>query len=90
MLQERWPLWKAGLYDLEMISPQGCNFWTGGLVYDKSLNCYIITIQACCKEGGCYEMWAFRLDVDKEYHHRDVFSGWVDLVYDNRNPFSHF
>jgi len=26
--------------------------------------------------------WAFRLDVDKEYYYGDVFSGWVDLVYD--------
>ena len=27
--------------------------------------------------------WAFRLDVDKEYHHRDVFSRQVDLVYNS-------
>jgi len=27
---------------------------------------------------------AFRLDVDKEYHYGDVFSGQVDLAY-NRN-----
>ena len=26
--------------------------------------------------------WAFRLDVDKEYHCSDVFSRWVDLAYD--------
>ena len=25
-----------GLYDLEMILPQGCNFWMGGLAYDIS------------------------------------------------------
>jgi len=23
-----------------------------------------------------------RLDVEKQYHHGDVFSGWIDLVYD--------
>ena len=31
MLQERWPPWKAGLYFLEVTSPQGCSFpdrWT--------------------------------------------------------------
>jgi len=36
MLQERWPLWKAGLYDLEVISPQGRYFQIGGLAYDTS------------------------------------------------------
>jgi len=35
MLQERWLPWEAGLYNLEMISLQGCNFQTGGLAYDK-------------------------------------------------------
>jgi len=25
---------KVGLYILEMISLQGCNFWMGGLAYD--------------------------------------------------------
>jgi len=34
MLQERWPLWNADLYDLEMISLQECNFQMDGLVYD--------------------------------------------------------
>ena len=34
MLQERWLQWKAGLYNLEMISPWGCNFQMGGLAYD--------------------------------------------------------
>jgi len=24
------------LYDLEMISPWGCNFWMGGLAYDRN------------------------------------------------------
>ena len=33
-LQERWPLWKAGLYGSEVVSPWGCCFWTGGLAYD--------------------------------------------------------
>jgi len=37
MLQERWPLWKAGLYNLEMISPQRCNFQMGRLAYDKTI-----------------------------------------------------
>ena len=36
MLQERWPPWKAGLYNLEMISLHGCNFWMCGLAYDSS------------------------------------------------------
>jgi len=34
MLRERWPPWKAGLYGLEMVLPQGRYFQTGGLVYD--------------------------------------------------------
>ena len=37
MLQERWPPWKAGLYDLEVVSPWECYFQTGGLVYDSIL-----------------------------------------------------
>ena len=28
-------------------------------------------------------MWAFRLDIDKKYHHRDVFSRQIDLAYDS-------
>jgi len=35
VLRERWPLWKAGLYDLEVISLWGHYFQTGGLVYDS-------------------------------------------------------
>ncbi len=35
MLQERWPPWKAGLYDLKVVSPWGHYFWTGGLAYDN-------------------------------------------------------
>jgi len=34
-LQERWPPWKAGLYDLEVTSLQGCSFQMSGLAYDK-------------------------------------------------------
>jgi len=30
-----WPLWKAGLYNLELISLQGCNFWVGGIAYNN-------------------------------------------------------
>jgi len=26
---------KVGLYILEMISPWGCNFWMGGLAYNR-------------------------------------------------------
>ena len=26
---------KMSLYGWEVISPQGCNFWIGGLVYDR-------------------------------------------------------
>ena len=37
MLRERWLLWKAGLYDLEVVSPQGCYFRTGGLAYNIML-----------------------------------------------------
>ena len=36
MLRERWPPWKAGLYNLEMISPWGCNFWMSGLAYNTT------------------------------------------------------
>ena len=28
-------------------------------------------------------MWAFRLDIDKKYHHRDIFSRQIDLAYDS-------
>jgi len=38
-----------------------------------------VTRKVATVEGGL-----FRLDVDKEYHHGDVFSGWVDLAYDIR------
>jgi len=38
VLRERWLPWKAGLYDLEVISPWGCYFWTSGLAYDISSN----------------------------------------------------
>ena len=37
MLQERWPPWKAGLYDSEMVSLWGRYFQTDGLVYNKLL-----------------------------------------------------
>ena len=33
-------------------------------------------MRVCCKEDG------HRLDVEKQYHHGDVFSRWVDLAYD--------
>ena len=36
MLQERWPLWKAGLYDLGVVLLQGHYFQTDGLAYDNS------------------------------------------------------
>ena len=32
---ERWPPWKAGLYDSEVVSLWGHYFWTGGLAYDS-------------------------------------------------------
>ena len=35
MLRERWLLWKAGLYNWEMILLWECNFWTDGLAYDS-------------------------------------------------------
>ena len=47
MLWERWLPWKAGLYDLEVISLWGYYFWTSGLVYDKlqvSTLLYIIVV----------------------------------------------
>ena len=34
MLQERWLLWKVGLYGLEVVSPQVRCFWTSELVYN--------------------------------------------------------
>jgi len=46
ILQERWPPWKACLYNLEMISPWGCNFWMDGLAYDKMLT-RSITVKIC-------------------------------------------
>jgi len=33
-------------------------------------------------EGMLQERQACRLDVEKQYHHKDVFSGQVDLAYD--------
>ena len=39
---ERWLPWKAGLYDLEVVPPQGHYFWTGRLIYDKNKSIYII------------------------------------------------
>ena len=35
MLQERWPSWKVGLFNLELISLQECNFRAGRIAYDK-------------------------------------------------------
>ena len=35
MLQERWLLWKVGLYNSELISLQRYNFWAGGIAYDS-------------------------------------------------------
>jgi len=47
ILQERWPLWKADLYVLEVTSPWGHYFWTDGLAYnrvkDSKLYLYDIT-----------------------------------------------
>jgi len=37
MLRERWPPWKVGLYDLEVVSPQEHYFWTSRLAYDTKL-----------------------------------------------------
>ena len=34
---------KAGLYNLEMILPQGCDFQTGGIAYDNIKHIVIIT-----------------------------------------------
>jgi len=36
-------------------------------------------------KDSCHGRWAFRLDVDKEYHCRDVFSKQVDLAYNTKN-----
>jgi len=30
---------KVGLYGLEMVSLQGCYFWTDGLTHDSTSNC---------------------------------------------------
>ena len=49
----------------------------------KSPDCCITAMWACYKKGGHYGRWAFRLNVDKKYHCRDVFSRWVDLAYDS-------
>ena len=42
----------------------------------KSPDCCITAVQAHCKKSRL-----FRLDVDKEYHYGNVFSGWMDLLY---------
>ena len=42
---ERWPLWKAGLYDLEVVPPQGHYFWIGGLAYDRLLQHLILELK---------------------------------------------
>ena len=46
MLRERWPLWKAGLYDLEVVSLRGHYFRTGGLAYDSTRATRAITNHA--------------------------------------------
>jgi len=75
MLRERWLLWKAGLYDLEVVSPQGHYFWTGGLVYDttssyQQTNLLEIRIRfsECCffsevaKPSSCYgTLWTLTI-----------------------------
>ena len=50
MLQERWPLWKAGLYDSEVVSPQEHYFWTGELAYDNG----ILVLFVKKKDGSLY------------------------------------
>jgi len=37
-----WLPWKADLYDLEVVSPWGHYFWTGGLAYDRSFEKIIL------------------------------------------------
>ena len=54
----------------------------------ESLDCYITTIWAYCKKGGHHRKQAFRLDVNKEYCHKNMFSEWVDLVYNISKGFS--
>ena len=49
----------------------------------KSPDCYITTTQVCYKEDSHYRGQAFRLNINKKYYYGDVFSGWVDLAYDN-------
>ena len=35
-----------------------------------------------CKKGGCHWRQACIIDVEKQYHHRDIFSRWINLEYD--------
>ena len=49
----------------------------------ESPDCYITAIWACCKKDSYYRRQAFRLDIDKEYYHRNMFSRQVDLAYDS-------
>jgi len=49
VLRERWPLWKADLYNLELISLWGCNFWVGGLAYDNISFNFLINLATNCK-----------------------------------------
>jgi len=39
---------KVGLYNSEMISLQGCNFWTGGLAYNTERD-RLIVMRECTK-----------------------------------------
>jgi len=37
-----------------------------------------------CHEGMLQGRWAFRLDVDKEYHCRNIFSRQMNLAYNTK------
>jgi len=47
----------------------------------KSLDCCINASKVYCEKSGHHRGQAFRLDVVKQYHCRDIFSGWIDLAY---------
>jgi len=35
----------------------------------------------CCEKNSYYGGWACVMDIERQYHHRDIFTKWVDLAY---------
>jgi len=82
MLLERWLPWKAGLYGLEVVSPQGRCFRAGGLVYDN-LSQFDFTLKHVLgtrmrKANGLSGRLDWKIGVDKD-NENQVFikDNWV-------------